>query len=340
MSDELPPTDVEIREYRPGDETEILRAFHKVFPWANRSLEEWNWEFRDCPRGIHCFLGVLGNGQVVSQFTGIPRLMKVGNETREFAEIVDSLSDPDFRQGLKKPGLFATTVYRYVDHFGRPDRETVMYGLPNPPAFRIGSRLLGYSPFYQMESLGKDVGGDAALPSVRPLDGGRLDEIDEFPDDTDALWRRVSAEYDIAVIRDRRYLTWRYLRKPKTTYRKFALRDGLGALVGIFVLKDQWLPQELGRQVTVVVEWVVDRRHPLTKMIPEVVPHLGRSKGADEVRFVFRPGSDEWMHCAEVGYDPRPTPFRFVGRTYDAAVVPLDRLAKNWFITLGDFDVV
>lgn len=330
---------VVVRSYAPGDEAAILDVFHKVFPWANRSVAEWNWEFRDNPAGMHCFLAALPEGRVLAQFTGLPRRVKVGADVRIFAEIVDSLSDPDFRQGLKKPGLFGQCVYAYVDHFGRPDRETVMYGLPNPQAYRIGARLFGYSHLHDVGALTWDVRGTADLPAIRALDGGRIEEVPAVPEDVDVLWARVAPEYDVTVVRDRRYLTWRYDEKPGAKYRRFAMRDAKGALLAFWVVVDRWIEGELKKNVSAVVEWVVDRRHPLTKAVPEHVPHAARAAGAEEAWFVFRPLSDEWRHCAEVGYVPAAAPFRFVARTYDASVAPLDRLKDGWFYVLGDFDV-
>jgi hypothetical protein len=348
MTDAPTPPDVvdeilrtlEIREYRPGDETAILAAFNRVFPWAKRSLAEWNWEFRDNPAGLHCFLAAAPAGRVVAQFTGLPRRMKIGDDqSRIFAEMVDSLTDPEFRQGLKKPGLFGRCVEAYVKHFGRPDRETVMYGLPNKPAYRIGARVFGYIHLHDVMALALDVGDRAALPAVRDLEGGSCKLVDRVPEDVDLLWERVKVEHAVTVVRDRRYLAWRYDAKPNGKYRRYALRDARGSLLAFFVLVDRWIEGEIKKNVTAVVEWVVDRRHPSTKAICELVPLYAREAGAAEAWFVFRQQSDEWRHCAEVGYRPEATPFVLVGGTYDDALVPLDRLRAEWFFVLGDFDV-
>jgi hypothetical protein len=330
---------VVVREYAPGDERAILEVFHKVFPWATRSLDEWNWEFRDNPAGLHAFVAATPEGRVLAQFTGIPRTMKVGGETRCFAEMVDSLTDPDFRKGLKKPGLFGSCVYAYVDHFGRPDRETVMYGLPNPQAYRIGARLFGYSHLHDVGALRWDLREGRPSPTQTADQGGVVEEVATIPSDVDLLWSRVRGEYDVVCEKSRAYLEWRYDRKPKGSYRRFAMRDASGNLLGLWIHVDRWIEGELKKNVTAVVEWVVDRRHPATKAIPEVAPKFARAAGADELWFVFRPQSDEWRHCAEVGYETTATPFRFVARTYDPAVVPLERLRDGMFYVLGDFDV-
>ncbi len=108
--------DATIGPYRHGDALEILAVFRRVFG-VDRSLAAWRWAFLENPEGTHIFVARLPSGRIVSQFAGIPRRMKLGGGTACFAEIVDSLTDPEFRQGLKKPGLFASTCNAFVDHF-------------------------------------------------------------------------------------------------------------------------------------------------------------------------------------------------------------------------------
>jgi hypothetical protein len=77
-----PKGDVEIGPYRPGDEHAILALFKLVFN-VDRSMAVWNWQFRDCPQGIHAFVGRLADGTIVSQFTGLPVKTKVGQRKKK-----------------------------------------------------------------------------------------------------------------------------------------------------------------------------------------------------------------------------------------------------------------
>jgi hypothetical protein len=331
---------VEIRPYHEGDEHAILAVFGKVFPWARRSLEEWRWQYRDNPLGVHVFVGVLPDGSVVSQYAGIPRRVKVGDEIRTFAEMVDSLSDPEFRQGLKKPGLFGRTLNRYVGHFGHPDRETVMYGLPNPQAYRIGSRFFNYNLFHEVQGLDRDLSAAGLSLPAEDLAGGSFEEVADIPPDADALWKRIEPQFDVATVRDREYLHWRFAARPHHPYRIHALRERGGELAGMVVLRHDWLRAETGVRTTAVAEWLVVRDRPLSKALPALIEGIAHGVGAERVRYVFRPGSEEWRHLAGIGYVPQSTGFRLVGGTYDHAAVPLRRLVDHWYFTLGDFDVV
>ncbi len=336
-TDSSDPTDqvIDIRSYRPGDESEILAVWHRVFTWAHRSIDEWNWEFRDNPEGVHVFVGVTPFGRVVSQFTGIPRLMKVGSETRQFAEIVDSLSDPDFRAGLKKLGLFATTVHRYVEHFGNVQHETVMYGLPTQEAFRLGQKLCGYVHIDHLEAV--VVPSSQTSPDLR---GGCLERWTSFGAEADSLWNRIAPQHDVTVVKDSRYLNWRYVSRPGVTYRIVALRDSNGLLYAILVLRDRWLEAERKRHQTAAAEWIVDRSHPDAGVTFDVLQALAGEDGAERGVVVFRRDNADWRAACDRGFTTDPVDFRFVARTYDAESVPISRLAMGWDLALGDFDVI
>ncbi len=332
---------VSIGPYEPGDEKEILRLFRKVFN-EDRSPDVWNWEFRDCPEGIHSFVGKTPSGRIVSQFCGIPVRMKVGDRSLVFSQIVDSMVDPEFRSGLKKPGLFATTVYRFVDHFGHADREAVMYGLPNPQAFRIGQRLLGYSHIRDIRVAVRAVTPDIARPMPPEeivVAGGPIfvRVVSDFPADVDGLWERLAPRYDVICRRDRRFLSWRYTACPRWRYVPLEARDRSGRLVGYSVLRTSWL----GQPDLMVADWFVDSGAPAAGVaLLRTIEALASKAGMESVKILVPEPSASWDFLMGEGYAAALTPFVLVARTYDRDGLPLSRLASGWYYTMGDFDVV
>ena len=325
---------VEIGPYEAGDETAILSTFQRVFG-CQRSLAEWEWEFRQNPAGLHCFRAKTADGRVVSQFTGIPRRVQVGSEERCFAEIVDSMTDPEFRQGLKKPGLFASTCLQYVEHFGRPDREAIMYGLPVPQAWRIGARLLGYRLLHDVELLEGDVSAEPTVPPAGERHGLSYRTVNELPSDLEELSQAVRAHHDVIVIRDRRYLTWRFLLRPNVSYRIVEVRDVRARLLALVVLRHGWL----GQPLTALAEWIVRPDEPALSEIIDLVKCLARSAGSEALRLFLRPGWKEWQAFRDRGCEPIWTEWRFVARTYEPDRLSIDRLRDGWYVTLGDFDL-
>jgi hypothetical protein len=324
-----PLTTYEIGPYRPGDEDSLLKTFARVFG-HEKPLPVWRWQFLENPAGTHIYVARTSSGEVVSQFAGIPRRVRAGGRVLVFAEIVDSMTDPAHRKGLKHPGLFARTCQAFVDRYGHLDREAVMYGLPNPMAWRIGQALLGYVHLSDVVLLTR--GTDPEPPPAT----GTVRETRELGEEATDLDMRIASQHPMQVIKDALYLDWRYLRSPQTRYRLWEFRDPSGALFGIAATRADWLrPGRLA-----LAELHVDLDHPHARGVPGLLVRMARSAGAREVSALVRPGSPEALGLGEAGFLGEPTHFRFVARTYDTSVIPLDRMREEFALTLGDFDVV
>ncbi len=121
-----PMADVELREYRPGDETAILATFNLVFrevcgdSYVDRTLERWRWEFADNPQGMRVMLAVTSDGLVAGQYAGVPMRVWSAQHGRElsFFHAVDSMVHPDYRKGLRKKSLFIEVAERYFETWG------------------------------------------------------------------------------------------------------------------------------------------------------------------------------------------------------------------------------
>lgn len=337
-----PAGPISIGPYQVGDEPSILELFKLVFN-VDRSLAIWNWQFRDCPQGIHSFVGKLENGKVVSQFCGIPVKVKVHDRTLCFAQMVDSMVHPDFRGGLKKKGLFASTVDAYVDHFGRIEREVIMMGLPNPEAFRVGRKLCGYVPMTKIYTHSKEVAPDPTLP-MPPVDVGfrmnrfRVEITPRFAPDLDGLWKRVSAKKNVIAWRDAEAMNWRYPSSPQWSYVLLEVRLApTNELAGVAVLRTMWL----GQPDLVIADWLVDDAiEGAAEALLSTTEHLARKAGMSRVRCLLNPMCAESRFFEDADYVLTPTQFRMVSRTYAADVVTPDSLNHEWYYTLGDFDVV
>jgi hypothetical protein len=320
----------EIGPYRPGEEASICRLFRKVFG-KEKTLEHWRWEFLENPAGTHIFLARDERGEVVGQFAGTPLRMKVDGEEHTFAMMVDNMVDPDCRQGLKKPGLFASIVYRYVEHFGRVEHEALGFGLPNPQAYRIGRRLLGYSHIQDTFVYVKDL-ALAPAPAPPPSDV----TVAGAPEaDHDRLWRRASPRFPLAAIRDRRYLDWRYTCCPVATYHFVSARRG-GELRAVLVLKPSYLEHDAASIVDFV--WPGDDEEALRAILlhAESVARLARRP---QIRVMLPPYAAEVDVLQSLGYRVEPSGFVLVGRTYHPPLT-LEWVSRHWWYTLGDFDLV
>ena len=110
MSD-LELGDLTIRSYQPGDEDAILESFNRVFGeicgegYVDRDLAFWRWEFLDNPMGHRISVAVTGDGVVAAHYAAVPVAMATSFGDAIFVQGVDSFTHPDYRRGLKRPGL-------------------------------------------------------------------------------------------------------------------------------------------------------------------------------------------------------------------------------------------
>ncbi len=322
-------SEYEIGPLRKGEEVALLETFRRVFGQA-KSLEYWRWQFEANPCGQHAWVARTAAGQVISQFAALPRRLKVRDDVFLFGEVVDSMTDPEFRAGLKKPGLFASTCNAFVDEYGRPDREAIMYGLPNPPAFRIGRKLLGYVHLYDVELMTREIAAAEVAPRLQERTISRLGA------EHDELWSRVAHQHMVSVIKDAQYLNWRYADCPSPIYQLREYRDDVGLIVGLAVFRPQWIREGYGA----IADVIADSAHPLAPTLADSLQASGTGLGVQGLQAFVRPSSPFAHGLGARGVIPVPSHFRFVARTYEATVLPLDWLKDAWDIALGDFDVV
>ena len=320
-----------IGPYEPGDEKEILRLFRKVFR-IDRSREHWTWKFLDNPEGTHIYLAKRPSGEVVCQFATVPLRMHCSGRSCVFGLVLDSMTDQDCRQGLRRPGVFVDTGNRFVDRYGHADREIVMYGLPSPEAFRVGRRLLGYTHLHDLHILSKDLRASGACERTP---GIRLEVRERFSDDLDDLWDRCKDDFPLAAVRDSRYMSWRYTRRPDVAYYVIEARsDADRGLLGVGVLG----PNFVSPDMAVIADLLLSRDHPETgRAIIRRCESLAGNAGMTRLQFLVP--EYRWEHELFTGmaYAPEKTPFILVARTY-APELALEWARENWYYTLGDFD--
>ena len=327
-----------IREYRPGDEHAILETFNRVFAaedpsFEPRDLTAWRWRFLDNPSGWRMFLALTPDGRVVSQYAGIGQRMRVEGEDARFSQSVDSMSDPAWRRGLARPGLFVATGRPYAQHYGgsAPDKDRVMWGMPVPRAWRIGSRFLGYELVRTLSKLACD----PARMQLAHAAEITLEEVRRVPPETLELFERVAAEHRAICLRDPEQIAWRFLRHPTHRYRVALARGprlrGLAVYRrGIFdgqpsALVCDWLvPSGDDRAQSALWAWLADR---------------AREDGCDRLVALLPDTSRAWLDFQRAGFRVRPLSYVLAARSYTRSITP-DWLRRHWWWTLGDTDLV
>lgn len=330
-----------LRPYRPGDEAAILATFNLVFrevcgaSFVDRDLGYWRWQYLDNPAGTRIHLAVAADGTVAAQYAAIPVRAVTPCGPTVFCQIVDSFVHPSYRQGLKRPGLFALTAQAALAHWiGLGDG--LFFGMPVENARKMSVRFLHYTTWRSVDYLCRDVraGADAGGSDVS------VARVDRPSADVDRLADAVAAEQRLANVRSADYLAWRYARCPGIDYEICEARRG-DAVTGAMVLRPV---HDLLPDSCTIAELLV--RGGDTKTLEALLAHAdarARAAGRRRVMALFPPQAAETGALHDRGFQTEPsatTFFRSIGCRPAQAGLDFSQVSRWWWYTLGDFDLV
>jgi len=355
-------TEVLIRHFRDGDDRQINDLFNRIFE-TDRSLQQWRWKFQADPASLarpnYIVLGE-AEGKIVSQYAGVARDLWMRGELRKAVQIVDNVIDPEFRGGRQlQKQMFAF----YGKHVLAQGNEFI-FGCPNSIAYRVGKRLLGYDDVFSAPRLFRrlslrltlrrhlpaplnavaDALGRLSASAVRLVlrAGGRsryriAETIDER---FDRLWDLAKERFTLLGVRDRKYLQWRYFRRPDARFRLLSAEgdDGLEAWVVLNVTQ-----KVDGSRVGYVMDFLYLDPEVMQQLLRRGLDELSRM-GADYAEAVAAPGSAGETLLREVGFGAREglEPVRMVIVWYAMKDEPSQSVVLNprsWHLCHGDLDL-
>jgi hypothetical protein len=335
-----------VREYREGDEEQILPMFQRSF-YVQRSLARWAWEYRENPYGtLRISEAFTGDGKLVAHYAGYP--VRFHDETRggeprklPALQIGDTMTEPAFRHVGRGPtSLLGRTVRHFYARFCE-GQVAFNYGFNTGNIQRfsmsfVGARRLESLPFHVLDLEKRPI---AVIPPNRFLSrlaGYRVERIAHFDARWDEFFRRVSGSYRLLVERDARYLEWRYARCPEPESFLYAVFRGVrrSRLVGWSVFR-----YKEGR-----LRWgdaLFDPHHPgaVRQLLTAVLtaPEHRQAKIL-ETWITSRPA---WWRetLLALGFESRPEPddlgFVFVPFGED----PEEAFRAHLYYTMGDSDL-
>lgn len=330
--------DIEVREFRPGDEEPILEAFNRIFPQVDptfvaRGMDEWAWRYKQNPAGWRIWVAIEPGGLVIAHQGGVPIRLKHNGELVRWNQIVDSFADPRLGRGLKKPGLFVMASKPFCDTYGGPPpKDEIMYGMPVRRAYRIGQKFLGYNTVRNQNQLRLPLDrlrADAA-PRVE------VEEVREFPEETGAFFERAAAGFRAVAVRDKAFLDWRFVNRPGVEYRQALARGRGGELLGYAVTCKGAFDLNEGQ---LVCDWLVDPAHPEAgHALRAWLVERARAEEAPEVIAILPEFCADFAAFQRAGFRVHPTGyFLAAGSFFDGFHTVL--LYDDWYYTLAEFDL-
>lgn len=224
-----------VRSYQPGDEGKITDMFNEVFS-QQRDISHWYWKYRDNPRGSYCIsLAVSEDGMLAAHYGGYPvklrRYTSGGTGVEEITtfHLGDKMTRKKYRAvGFGNSSLLAQTFTHFRKTFAG-DAIPFGYGFGTHHSLKFGLLFLNYAdiepicyrrlPADQLHRL-----GIARMQKLFMRRGVR--EVFVIDDSWTDFFGRVAPAYRYLVVRDEKYLRWRYLQRPDRKYTFIALYRG------------------------------------------------------------------------------------------------------------------
>ena len=259
------------------------------------------------------------------------RSVHLDGREASFTQGVDSMVHPEHRKGLRRPGLYVETAYPFFRQFGGYGADLLHYGWPVEPAWRIGRTFLGYEIVRTQTVHVRDV--EPGTHEI-PRDVARLER---FGHEAGALYQRCQAQWGASVIRDERYLNWRFLERPGFRYHVFAVRGASSSLRGYAIYRrtDRPFPGS-----GLIMDWLVPSDEPeVGELLREAVLAQARADGAHAALVVFPEWTSWHARFQQWGFRLHTTQYLLIG------IVQHPRydtwwLRENWWYQLAELDVV
>jgi GNAT superfamily N-acetyltransferase len=289
----------ELASYEPAHRDDYLRLLRGAWGQGSMSGEEFDWWFRDNPAGSVMYVA-RDNGRVIGVASHSLYRMVLGGEERLASFSVHATTD----ESARGQGIFPA-LERKHEAEAEAQGAAVVLAFASKPTAPIFLGPLGWTEIGRLRVWARP------LPRVRlPRPPGEQVSRFESPGDAAGGWPNH-------IVRDARYLNWRYLESPRD-YVAFRA-DGGYAVLGHKLQRGQ------------PIALVADLVGPVRPLLHACVAGVKRG-----TRALFAlPGPKEGAAYLSCGFVPTPMSLHFMGK---ALAGELDTDAAAWRFTLGDTD--
>lgn len=351
------------RQYQEGDEGGILDLYTLAFG-SDISAERLVWQYKQNPAGQPIIHLAESSQGIVGYYALMPIRMRIRNKICIEIYSLETMTHPDYRgQGIFT--ILGKENYKLAARRG----FHFLYGFTNRNAHPIVVNKLDWRDLYNgiplwvkplnLESiirkrlvdnrlvagLGSKFGKIAMNILYRPMQNKpkySITEVSYFDERFNLLWEETSND-GVMVVRDKEYLTWRYLEKPGEKYAIFIV-EREEKLLGYMILK---CTERFNLQIGFIMDLLTVSGEPqiARDLISTSVSYF-EQKRMDMVGCLMLPGTVYLRNLKEAGFMKVPKKLlpqdMYLGVCNFTSQYPSSFLfdPNNWFITWGDHDAV
>ncbi len=313
---------LDFRPYRPGEEDAILTLFKQVFG-KPMSLKYWRWRFLENPVGCPMIYLAWDGDKLAAHYAVSPVILVVGQIEYISALSVTTMTHQSYRGERLFPHL-ATRLYSLLSQ----NDFLMIYGFPNDFSHRGFINNLGWKDIYEIPLFCFNININSSLPEVH----SRMIELTEFDQEFDSLWKKVRADYNILVKRDRNYLNWRFKCNPIHHYKVFSCIED-SELIGYAIFKEYQNSIDLIDILT--IKGSSAGRDLVVKLIQFCI-----SNNLCKINTWLPPWHPLHQEFERLGFCNESSGTYFAGRNLNDTLVKLDLTdARNWYYSMSDSDV-
>jgi len=161
----------------------------------------------------------------------------------------------------------------------------------------------------------------------------QISEVEHFSSSIDQYWNSIKSYFDFMVVRDQKYLNWRYVSQPHMNYRKFiATREK--KICGYIVLRRTQKPES---NVGIIAEIVSGPRdkETLKKLVKFAIDFFSSDVEAvkcatsvNEIKRILK----------EFGFSIEHKEPLMISSTLKSVIPYLEQIKSNCFFSMGDHD--
>lgn len=315
---------MEVKDYKPGDENAILALFKLVFK-KEMNLNYWKWRFELNPAGAHFIKLMWIDDLLVGHYAVSPVKMNVFGKVEMTALSMTTMTHPEY--GGK--GIFNKLALKLYDELETQKGFTAIWGFPNRNSHYGFIKNLGWSDVGVIHNLTMQINISTSKQSQN------IKESKNFSDKHERKLNELSSSFNINVIKDVKYLNWRYSLNPSQGYTVFDYEDGIRE--GFIVTKIYPSNTQSGYYDLYLMELGLkkDQLDLMKTFIDHIMHHYNVS--FDRVHIWLNLWDERHIILEKMGFfsEGRSTFLGIRNNTDNEGAANL----KNWSYSFGDSDV-
>lgn len=207
----------QIRTYNSGDEYTILETFNNVFK-TQRTMEHWKWKYLNNPYGQTWISVAWHQNQVAAQYTGYPTPLYFQKKNHLSCQAGDVFSIPKYRKVGHGATSLISKVFHYYERVYCETSVPFIYGFTVGTHQNLGRLFWKYvvpAPVYQRILEEKHISQyrNMKIWSYR-FKGYKIERTTQASEWANILFEKVKDDYGWLLIREQKYLKWRYEQHP------------------------------------------------------------------------------------------------------------------------------